>query len=175
MNHFPYLFIRRFHVSRLFVSLVALTCISGQFSRAEADDLNPNAKAGAWHYRSIPCVDTRVTEVTPRLGEENQKTFSHQDFVRTGVVVHYASHLGVDPLVPRLYASVTHYPEMPGNTIMMTERPGDRVQLCFLGAPAPTNFCDPDIDSRGRMYRVYDYRRRTAYAGENEEHSCGGA
>jgi hypothetical protein len=162
-------------LSRILAGVIGALLIGASLEPAGADDLDPNSKPGAWHYRSIACADTTVTEVTPRLGSENQKTFTRQDFVQTGVIVRFASRLGVDPLTPTANASVTHYQDLPGNTIMMTERVGDRVQLCFLGAPAPTVSCDPDSDPRGRFYRVYEYRRHTAYAGENEEHSCGGA
>ena len=38
-------------------------------------------KPGAWHYKSIPCVDTTVVAVTPRLGNPGVKTFSKQDLI----------------------------------------------------------------------------------------------
>jgi hypothetical protein len=143
-------------------------------SQSLAGQVQP-LKLGLWHYRSIPCVDTRVTAVVPRLGNPGQKAYSAQDFEQTGVVVTFATRLGVDPLYPNGQASVTHYQGLEGNDIMMRQRPGDRVQVCFLGYPAPTPTCDPDKDPRGRMYRVYDYRQRASYSGLNSEHDCGGA
>jgi hypothetical protein len=47
--------------------------------------------------------------------------------------------------------------------------------VCFLGPPAPTVYCNPDQDARGRTYRVYDYRQKQQYNGINSEHDCGGA
>ncbi len=135
----------------------------------------PDYKPGPWHYRSIACADTTVTKVVPRLLSDGRTAFGPADFAASGVVVFFASHLGVDPLFPKQYATVTHYQDTPGNAVMIAERPGDRVQLCFLGGPAPTATCDPDRDGRGRTYRVYDYRQRASYAGMNEEHDCGGA
>jgi len=132
-------------------------------------------KPGPWHYRTIACVDTTVTKVVPRLGQAGQTKFTAADFKASGAIVFFASRLGVDPLYPNDHAMVTHYQDMAGNTVMAAQHPGDRVQLCFLGGPAPTTFCDPDKDSRGRSYRVYDYRQRASYAGLNEEHGCGGA
>ena len=135
----------------------------------------PDYKPGPWHYRSVACVDTTVVKVVPRLGQAGQTTFTAADFKASGVTVLFASHLGVDPLFASRHAAVTHYQDTAGNNVMVAEHPGDRVQLCFLGGPAPTKNCDPDKDDRGRNYRVYDYRQRASYAGMNEEHDCGGA
>jgi len=70
---------------------------------------------------------------------------------------------------------VTHYEFDDGNGLMMEERPGDKVQLCFLSGPLPNATCNPDKDPRGRTYRVYDYKRHAAYDGWNDGHGCGGA
>ena len=58
---------------------------------------------------------------------------------------------------------------------MIAEHPGDRVQVCIVQIPPPTKYCNPDTDSRGRVYRVWDYARKAQYAGMNSEHDCGGA
>ncbi len=129
---------------------------------------------GVWHYRSVACVDATVTSVEPRLVGEGQTKFSVQDF-ENGVAVTFNTHLGSDPAHPHTFASVTHYGGLPGNEIMVRERPGDKVQVCFLSRPAPTVDCNPDLDERGRIYRVYDYRQREQYSGMNTEHGCGGA
>jgi hypothetical protein len=135
----------------------------------------PRLKDGAWHYKSIRCVDTTVLGVTPRLGQPGQKVFKAEDFENSGVSVVFRTHLGVDPLYPKNFAGVVHYQNTDGNDVMMSERAGDRVQVCFLSVPPPTEFCDPDRDPRGRVYRVYDYRQRASYSGWNSEHTCGGA
>jgi hypothetical protein len=135
-------------------------------------------QGGVWHFKSIPCVDTTVLSVTPRISVS--QTSTKQDFERSGVIVQFNARLGFGSLFPEAHAGVTHY-QGASNDIMMAEHPGDRVQVCFLGPPDPTwdshgNLtCDPDTDSRGRTYRVYDYRLRGAYAGMNSEHGCGGA
>jgi hypothetical protein len=129
---------------------------------------------GVWHYRSIPCVDTTVTSVTPRLESLGQKTFSAKDFQLTGVSVTFATTLGSDPALAPARVTVTHYQGSSDNKTMQSEHVGDKVQVCFLGPPAPTAGCDPDKDPRGRMYRVYDYRQRAQYSGRSQ-HGCGGA
>ncbi len=159
---------------RTFAFLIAAALIaseSGIGSAQTQTELLP----GLWHYRSVPCVDTTVVSVTPRLQTFGQKTFTTADFEQSGVEVSFSTHLGVDPLFPKERASVTHYQGLDGNDIMMSERPGDKVQVCFLAVPAPTKFCNPDKDDRGRLYRVYDYRQHASYAGWNSEHTCGGA
>lgn len=137
---------------------------------AQDDDYVP----GAWHYRSVACVDTTVKSVAPRLTGGDQKTFTAQDF-ESGVEVVFNTTLGSDPANPKMLAAVTHYQDTPGNSVMMKEHKGDRVQVCFISRPAPTTGCDPDTDARGRVFRVYDYRQRAQYAGQNSEHGCGGA
>ena len=129
---------------------------------------------GVWHYRSVACVNTTVASVQPRLVGGGQTKFSAQDF-ETGVYVRFNTHLGADPAHPRMVASVTHYGGLPGNEIMVRERSGDKVQVCFLSRPAPMAGCNPDEDERGRVYRVYDYRQRHQYSGMSTEHDCGGA
>ena len=140
-----------------------------------AQDQEPQYKPGSWHYRSIPCVDSTVIHVAPRLQLVGQTVFTAQDYEQSGVQVEFATRLGVDPAFPSGHASVTHYQRTAGNDVMMAERAGDKVQVCFLGYPAPTTTCDPDKDPRGRTYRVYDYRQRASYVGWNSEHDCGGA
>jgi hypothetical protein len=130
---------------------------------------------GAWHYRSVACVDTTVRSVEPRLTTDGQKTFTAQDFEQSGVEVEFNTNLGSDPANPNMRAAVTHYQNTAGNNIMMRERAGDKVQVCFISRPAPTTYCDPDKDGRGRVFRVYDYRQHAQYSGMNSEHDCGGA
>ena len=131
-------------------------------------------RPGPWHYKSIPCVDTTVTSVTPRLTGNDPTRFSKADFTESGVVVTFATHLGLAPVFSER-VNVTHYQDTLGNALMASEKPGDRVQVCFLGYPAPTKYCNPDQDGRGRSYWVYDYKRHASYDGINSEHDCGGA
>ena len=130
---------------------------------------------GVWHFRSVACVNTTVKSVEPRLSTDGQKTFTARDFQESGVSVEFNTSLGSDPANPNMLAAVTHYQNTPGNDVMVREHPGDKVQVCFLSRPAPTTYCDPDKDGRGRVFRVYDYRQDTQYAGMNSEHDCGGA
>lgn len=157
------------------LALALVACVAASALPAAAQDTTVAYKPGPWHYKSIPCADTTVTTVGPRLANEGQKTFTKQQFIDTGVYVEFASKLGVDPAQPGGFASVTHYQGTAGNNVMMAEKKGDKVQVCFLGPPAPTAYCDPDTDSRGRTYRVYDYRQKAQYNGINSEHGCGGA
>jgi hypothetical protein len=105
----------------------------------------------------------------------DQTTFTKQDFLASGVYVEFNTALGTNPAAAPGHASVTHYQGTAGNSVMMAEKKGDKVQVCFLGPPAPTVYCDPDQDARGRTYRVYDYRQKQQYNGINSEHDCGGA
>ncbi len=141
---------------------------------ASAED-DPGYLAGPWHYRAVTCVDSTVVSVTPRLGNPGQTTFTAQDYKDSGVEVTFKTGLGIQPLFAHGQAEVVHYQGDAGNNVMVAEHAGDRVQVCYLGGPAPTQYCNPDQDSRGRQYRVYDYKQRKQYWGMNSEHSCGGA
>ena len=138
-------------------------------------DQDPGYLPGPWHFKAVSCVDTTVLSVTARLGAEGQTTFTAADFKQSGVAVTFATQLGVVPLFTKGNAAVVHYQDTAGNDIMAAEHRGDRVQVCFLGGPPPTTYCNPDKDDRGRNYRVYDYKQRRQYWGMNEEHDCGGA
>jgi hypothetical protein len=151
---------------------LALVLAGLTITPARADDVQ--YAPGVWHYRSVACVDTTVRSVEPRLTSYGQK-ITTQDFVQSGVVVDFNTTLGSDPANPGMRASVTHYQGTAGNTIMMRERAGDKVQICFISRPAPTVYCNPDKDGRGRVFRVYDYRQHSQYAGMSSEHDCGGA
>lgn len=131
---------------------------------------------GPWtSTRAVPCVDTTVTDVGPRLTQAGQTTFTAQDYQSSGVEVEYATTLGSDPKLPPAHVVVIHYEEAANNAVMQRERRGDRVQVCFLGGPQRSQYCNPDTDPRERQYRVYDYRQHAAYSGMNSEHGCGGA
>jgi hypothetical protein len=120
------------------------------------------------------CVDTTVRLVAPRLDglDPAKEHFTRQDFL-SGVAVTFNTKLGLQS--GRLWAEVVHYQEEPGNNIMMAERVGDRVRVCFLGGPRAEDGCDPKTDLRGWSFSVYDYRQHASYSGINSEHGCGGA
>lgn len=145
--------------------------LSGQANAQE----DPGYVPGAWRYRSVRCVETTVRRVEPRLEVPGQTHFTARDFAQSGVEVTFDTHLGLEIFGSDAFAQITHYQGSPGNQTMSSAHRGDRVQLCFLGGPAPTKYCDPDKDLRGRQYRAYDYRRKSQYWGANGEHLCGGA
>jgi hypothetical protein len=158
---------------RVFAAALIVTFLPAQI--AAATNTATDYPAGPWHYKSIPCVDTTVVTVTPRLVGGNQTTFTKADFESSGVVVTFATNLGLTASFPKERVNVTHYQDTAGNALMASEKRGDRVQVCFLGYPSPEKYCDPDKDDRGRSYWVYDYKRHAAYDGMNSEHDCGGA
>ena len=167
-------------LSSLYAAFAVLALAVPAAGARAADD--PGYFPGPWHFRSVSCVDTNVTLVGPRLADEGQHApFPPSQYASSGVVVTYASGLGMRPVFPKAFAAVVHYQDDASNPIMEAEKPGDRVQLCFLGGPYPqvganaALGCNPDTDSRGRQYRVWDYKQNKQYAGYNAEHLCGGA
>jgi hypothetical protein len=124
---------------------------------------------------SGPCVNTTVRLVAPRLdGEDPAKEhFTRADFISSGVAVTFNTKIGQPS--GKSWAQVVHYQQEAGNDIMMAERIGDRVRVCFLRAPKAEGDCDPKTDGRGREFSVYDYRQDASYSGMNSEHGCGGA
>lgn len=159
---------------RIAACIALIVMATGTIGASFADE-DPGYKTGPWHFKSVSCVDTTVTEVTPRLENAGQTTFTAKDLQDSGVIVSFKTGLGVVPLFAKGYAEVVHYQGETGNGVMAAEHAGDRVQVCFLGGPAPTQYCDPDKDDRGRRYRVYDYQQQKQYWGMNSEHDCGGA
>jgi hypothetical protein len=123
-------------------------------------------KGGAWPTASHSCVRTKVTQTGSRL----------QGAPDSGSTVEFASSLGLAGFKGMngspLRAGIVSYDSIP---VVVRERAGDLVQLCLASVPKADQYCNPSKDSRGRMYRVYDYRQQKAYAGANSEHSCGGA
>ncbi len=130
------------------------------------------ASGGPWHYATIHCVETTVKWVGYRLYDYK----THEPSRDSGSAVTFSTRLGLEgsqgPNAPSVRAGVTKYGTDP---IIAAERAGDKVQVCLLSIPEPSRWCNPDRDSRGRKYRVYDYRQKAAYVGENGEHYCGGA
>lgn len=131
----------------------------------------PPAPVAATTTRVHRCVNTTVFEVEPRLVTAGQTHFTKGDFA-SGVEVAFDTTLGVNAST---WATVVHYQGDSGNALMMAERRGDPVRLCLVGVPVRDRYCNPATDLRGRVYSVYDYRRRASYSGMNSEHDCGGA
>lgn len=137
---------------------------------------------GAWPAgKNVPCAQGIVTSVHSRLDEGNSA--AHPTF-GSGVVVEFRlpsapKFLNGQPLTT---SAVVHYNGDPTNKLMQSEKVGDRVQVCLTAFPTPTRdlqtgkiVCDPNVDPRGLVFRVYDYARRAAYLGPDSQHSCGGA
>jgi len=156
-----------------FAACLSMIALSGALPALADED--PGYLNGPWHFKAMSCVDTTVVSVTPRLGSAGQTSFTAADFKQSGAEVTFNTGLGIQPLFAHGLASVTHYQDATGNDVMAAEHRGDRVQVCYLGGPAPTKYCNPDQDDRGRQYRVWDYRQNKQYWGGNSEHDCGGA
>lgn len=138
---------------------------------------------GPWSGLSVPCVKATVSEVAPRLTGGQGSSYTKADFA-SGVQVSFKVPRGYKFInIPHLIgAAVVHYQNEPENGLMMSEKPGDVVQVCLMDYPSPQydakekrSICNPDIDARGYDFRVYDYKRHRAYYGSNTEHGCGGA
>ena len=160
-----------------FAIVVAVFAISTATAMANVDD--NVLQGGAWHFKSVDCTDTTVAVVEPRLRSPGQP-FTKEDF-RSGVYVGFNTGLGLSKVFPDVHAAVVTYGGYgPQAELMVAETKGDKIQVCFLESPLPHFWngrlmCNPDVDSRGRTYRVYDYRRHAAYYGWNSAHGCGGA
>lgn len=155
------------------IGLIVTAAKTLAMAHGEDDAWRQDLAPGVWHYRSIPCVNTTVRNVEPYF-----RVYGTSEDYKSGVIVLFNTDLGVDPLFPKDYAKVVNRGPDP---VMVAEHRGDRVQVCFLGVPAPRQMpgtilgCNPDKDPRGRGYRVYDYRQQKSYAGWNSNHGCGGA
>jgi hypothetical protein len=140
--------------------------------------------ARPWPTKRLPCTDATIRVVQPRLGgSDTPRTYPKAEF-ESGVEVIFALPKGYRFFnsVYAVFPSVTHYQDQPQNDLMMSGRPGDRVQICLVGMPVPEYsatsngwICNPDTDGRGYSFRVYDYKRHAAYVGTDFEHGCGGA
>ena len=158
------------------VLAVVFACCSAS-AVADESDMQYIAAGGAWSGNAVLCAPGVVKLVGPRL-EEPKGQF--QSGVTIGIAI---------PSKPRWLANktfataaVVHYQGSDGNALMQQARPGDAVQVCLVSFPVPTRdpktgavMCDPNVDSRGFVFRVYAYRQHAAYMGPDSQHSCGGA
>jgi hypothetical protein len=134
-------------------ALVCAAALPAAAQNAETrDEMRGPAFAGP-----VRCVDTRFVTLTDRFGQPI--TGSGRD--ANGMDVAFANH------VTLVAYSVS--------AVALRERPGDRVQLCYLGHVEGAPGCNPAADDRGRLYRVYDYRLHAAWTATNSQHVCGGA
>ncbi len=161
-----------------FVLAFAVVFACGSAGAMAADsDMQSIVAGGAWHGNAVLCAPGIVKVVGPRL-EEPKGQF------QSGVTVGIAIPSKPRWLMNRTFAtaSVVHYQDSAGNALMQQARPGDAVQVCLVSFPVPTHepttgavTCDPNVDSRGFVFRVYAYRQHAAYMGPDSQHSCGGA
>ncbi|MFY9884731.1 MAG: hypothetical protein WAK15_08155 [Candidatus Cybelea sp.] len=155
-----------------FLTSLAMTALV-PVAQARAADVTVKT-FGAIVVASASCVDTTVRSVEPRLtnGTPNER-YTRQEITDSGPAVTFNTKIGQPNGV--MWAEVVHYGGQSGNGVMINERPGDRVRVCFLGGPTPDEACNPKTDLRGRTFSVYDYRQHASYSGINSEHDCGGA
>jgi hypothetical protein len=120
--------------------------------------------------------DSSETNPQPLRCEDSQITKMGNYFENvpdSGFYVMFASKLGVEKF-PDTFASVVDR-NAGSDAAIAKQQVGDKVQVCLIGTPAKDQYCNPDQDSRGRFYRVYNYRLQDAYTGTNGNHLCGGA
>ena len=117
--------------------------------------------AGATARPPAPCIETRIQSVSTYF--EGQPD--------SGWDVGFTGRIG-DPYRGTI---VPHLTDRSGSDYRALHA-GDRVKVCLVEAPSPERgICDPHVDPRGRVYRVYDYRLHAAYTALNSAHGCGGA
>lgn len=145
--------------TRYLVVLLAglLMCSSSRAALAQNAETRDEIR-GSEFVQPISCVETKFKSMTDRFGKP---VGSQANFPTAGMTVAFAN--GV-----RLIAYSV-------SDVALRERAGDRVQLCFLGHIEGTQGCITAADSRGRLYRVYDYRLHAAWSAMNSQHTCGGA
>jgi len=110
---------------------------------------------GPAFVQPIRCVDTSLAKLTDRFGQPINGPNAN------GMVVVFANKV-----------SLVGYSV---SAVVLRERLGDRVQLCYLGHVEGADVCHPATDDRGRLFRVYDYRLHAAWSATNSQHMCGGA
>ena len=140
-------------LAALCAALACATAVPAGAQNAETRD----EMHGPAFVLPVRCVDTSFVKMTDRFGQPIHG--SGRD--ANGMDVAFANR------VTLVAYSVS--------AVAVRERPGDRVQLCFLGHVEGAQGCKPATDDRGRLYRVYDYRLHAAWSATNSQHMCGGA
>ena len=138
--------------SQLFFFSLALFFIGVQPSRADRPPAIP--------YR---CEESIVTK----------KGYYFENEPQSGVYTNFKSKLGVETFKTESARVVDRSARL--NSVMDLQKVGDKVQVCLISMPDEAGSCDLKKDSRGRVYRVYNYRLKGDYSGFNANHSCGGA
>jgi hypothetical protein len=140
---------------RLLAALLAVFVCAAAVPAAAQNAETRDENQGPAFVLPVRCVDTTFVKATDRFGSSVQGPDAN------GMDVVFANHV-----------SLVAYTV---STVVLRERAGDRVQLCFLGHIEGAHTCNPATDDRGRMYRVYDYRLHAAWSATNSQHMCGGA
>jgi hypothetical protein len=109
------------------------------------------------------CEDSVVTKVG----------YYFKDEPNSGIYITFKSTLGVSNFKGESAAVTDRM--MPLNSVIAKQKVGNKVQVCLISTPSKERFCNPEKDSRGRFYRIYDYQLKAAYVGTNGNHLCGGA
>jgi hypothetical protein len=109
------------------------------------------------------CVQTTIARVTTYF--ENDPS--------SGSVIIFASNLGVASFKGQKATIVDRF--ATAGAAITKARAGDAVKLCLVETPKSGDGCDPNKDSRGRIYSAYDQRLHASFSGSNANHGCGGA
>jgi hypothetical protein len=109
------------------------------------------------------CEDSTVTEIG----------YYFEGSPQSGIYANFQSKLGVETF-EKTTARVLDRGTLL-NSVMDAQVVGDKVQVCLIYMPESEKRCNPEKDPRGRVYRVYNYRLKSAYVGINANHLCGGA
>jgi hypothetical protein len=127
------------------------------FTAARADQ---NVEENAQPYR---CAESVVT----------RKGYYFEDRPDSGVYVEFATNVGVETFKKEMARVVDR--SATAGSLLDQQKVGDKVQVCLIGSPPADASCHPAKDPRGRVYRVFNYRQKSAYSGTNANHLCGGA
>jgi hypothetical protein len=105
---------------------------------------------------ALGCVDTVVTEAHDPTG----------DAMVDGGSITFHDIIDAKDEVTGVYIP-------PGDYAVASA--GDRARVCLISIHTKDDRCDPDKDTRGRLFLVYDLAKNDAEVYSNGEHGCGGA
>jgi hypothetical protein len=143
------------------IALLALLVIGLiPFLATARADQPQNVEENAQPYR---CADAVVT----------RKGYYFEDQPDSGVYVEFATNVGVETFKGEKARVVDR--SATAGSLLDQQKVGDKVQVCLIGSPPADESCNPQKDPRGRVYRVFNYRQKSAYSGTNANHLCGGA
>lgn len=128
-------------------------------------------KNGPW--TSGDCVVTKIVDIGPRLDVPHATPAQLREAIdHTGIHIDYATHRWDSR---HWDAASVLYQGEPALSVATKQHVGDAVQLCFISRPEKTEYCNPDQDPRGIVFRIYNYRLKSEFQAPNSQHSCGGA